>query len=315
MMSAHQEWSRWSTTMRLVTPQAADLSAAREIVDAVLDDVELAASRFRPDGEILQISTGAPVRVSQTLTELLAAALDAARVTGGAVDPTVGSMLVDLGYDRDIDAVRQGQARVEIAMTRRATWRDIRLDEANRTVTLPRGVVLDLGATAKAWAADRCAQAVAMELGIAVLVSLGGDIATVGPTPGPLAGPTAAPLGWDVLVRDRDEDPAAMVHLPDGLAVATSSTQQRTWRGSGMQLHHIIDPSTGMPAQRYWRSVTVVAQDCVTANIWSTAALVRGGDAVRVLRELGLPARLVTMAGQVRLLGGWPAAAELGGAA
>lgn len=154
-----------------------------------------------------------------------------------------------------------------------------------------------------------------MELGIAVLVSLGGDIATVGPTPGPLAGPTAAPLGWDVLVRDRDEDPAAMVHLPDGLAVATSSTQQRTWRGSGMQLHHIIDPSTGMPAQRYWRSVTVVAQDCVTANIWSTAALVRGGDAVRVLRELGLPARLVTMAGQVRLLGGWPAAAELGGAA
>ena len=301
--------------MRLVTPQAADLSAAREIVDAVLDDVELAASRFRPDGEILQISTGAPVRVSQTLTELLAAALDAARVTGGAVDPTVGSMLVDLGYDRDIDAVRQGEARVEIAMTRRATWRDIRLDEANRTVTVPQGVVLDLGATAKAWAADRCAQAVAMELGIAVLVSLGGDIATVGPTPGPLAGPTAAPLGWDVLVRDRDEDPAAMVHLPDGLAVATSSTQQRTWRGSGMQLHHIIDPATGMPAQRYWRSVTVVAQDCVTANIWSTAALVRGGDAVRVLRELGLPARLVTMAGQVRLLGGWPAAAELGGAA
>ena len=301
--------------MRLVTPQAADLSAAREIVDAVLDDVELAASRFRPDGEILQISTGAPVRVSQTLTELLAAALDAARVTGGAVDPTVGSMLVDLGYDRDIDAVRHGQARVEIAMTRRATWRDIRLDEANRTVTVPQGVVLDLGATAKAWAADRCAQAVAMALGIAVLVSLGGDIATVGPTPGPLAGPTAAPLGWDVLVRDRDEDPAAMVHLPDGLAVATSSTQQRTWRGSGMQLHHIIDPATGMPAQRYWRSVTVVAQDCVTANIWSTAALVRGGDAVRVLRELGLPARLVTMAGQVRLLGGWPAAAELGGAA
>ena len=315
MMSAHQEWSRWSTTMRLVTPQAEDLSAAREIVDAVLDDVELAASRFRPDGEILQISTGAPVRISQTLTELLAAALDAARVTRGAVDPTVGSMLVDLGYDRDIDAVRHGQARVEITMTRRATWRDIRLDEANRTVTVPQGVVLDLGATAKAWAADRCAQAVAMELGIAVLVSLGGDIATVGPTPGPLAGPTAAPLGWDVLVRDRDEDPAAMVHLPDGLAVATSSTQQRTWRGSGMQLHHIIDPSTGMPAQRYWRSVTVVAQDCVTANIWSTAALVRGGDAVRVLRELGLPARLVTMAGQVRLLGGWPAAAELGGAA
>ena len=319
MMSAHQEWSRWSTTMCLVTPQVADLPAAREIVDAVLDDVEIAASRFRPDGEILQISTGAPVRISQTLTELLVAALDAARATGGAVDPTVGSMLVDLGYDRDIDAVRQGEARVEITLARRATWRDIRLDEANRTVTVPQGVVLDLGATAKAWAADRCAQAVAMELGIAVLVSLGGDIATAGPstnpTTGPIAGSAAAPRGWDVLVRDRDEDPAAMVHLPDGLAVATSSTQQRTWRGSGMQLHHIIDPATGMPAQRYWRSVTVVAEDCVTANIWSTAALVRGGDAVRVLRELGLPARLVTMAGQVRLLGGWPAAAELGGAA
>jgi thiamine biosynthesis lipoprotein len=307
MMATEQQWSRWSTTMRLVTGDPDAAAEARRVVDAVLDDVERAASRFRPDAEILHVAKGRPVAISPTLTALLDVALDAARVTHGAVDPTVGRQLADLGYDRDIDMVRGGDARVVIRTSRQATWRDIDLDSHALTVRVPEGVLLDLGATAKAWAADRSAEEVLARLGVGVLVSLGGDIAT--------AAPPGVQPGWDVLVQDRPEDPAALIHLPAGLAVATSSIQQRTWRGSGMTLHHILDPATGMPAERYWRSATVVAADCVTANTWSTAAMVRGGEAARTLREMGLPARLVTTAGEVRVLGGWPAAAELVGAA
>lgn len=294
--------------MRIVVDRADDLPIARRLVDSVLDDVEYAASRFRADGEIRHISTGTDVAISPALTELLAAALDAAARTEGAVDPTVGTALRRLGYDRDIDEVRKrGPVAIPVSVGRRATWRDVHLDRQRHTVLVPKGVQLDLGATAKAWAADRAAALVADSLGIAVLVSLGGDIAT--------AGRRAAGAGWDILVQDRPQDPAAIIHLPDGLSVATSSSQQRTWRGTGMALHHILDPATGMPAERFWRSATVVAPDCVTANAWSTAALVRGGVAVRTLRDVGLPARLVAGDGRVRFVGGWPTAAELGGAA
>jgi thiamine biosynthesis lipoprotein len=86
--------------------------------------------------------------------------------------------------------------------------------------------------------------------------------------------------------------------------MATSSTQKRR-RGAGV--HHILDPWTALPAPAAWRSVTVAAPDCLSANMASTAAIVRGTGAVARLRELGLPARLVRHDGGVIELGGWPA--------
>ena len=98
-------------------------------------------------------------------------------------------------------------------------WRVVEL--TGTRLRLPAGVELDLGATAKAVAADRCAGAVADALGVGVLVSLGGDIATAGPGP---------PGGWQVLVQDTPTDPAAHLGLLGGTAVATSSSVRRTWR-------------------------------------------------------------------------------------
>lgn len=71
-------------------------------------------------------------------------------------------------------------------------------------------------------------------------------------------------------------------------------------------MHHIIDPGTQAPVVGAWRTVSVAAADCVDANIASTAALVRAGDAAAWLGELGLPARLVDRAGHVRTTGEWP---------
>jgi thiamine biosynthesis lipoprotein len=166
----------------------------------------------------------------------------------------------------------------------------------DRELTVPHGVLLDLGATAKAAAADRIATLVALRLGVGVLVALGGDIATAGPAPDG---------GWQVLVQDRPGDPDCTVRLPAGAALATSSTAGRAWGRPGELLHHILDPRTGRPAPTVWRTVSVAAYSCLRANTLSTAAVVRGAGAVDLLRDV--PSRLVTPGLDVLRLGGWPA--------
>lgn len=295
MVAAH-EWELWSTRARLVVTDAGALDEATARVRMLLDEVELAASRFRDDSEIRTLSPGADgtVEVSPMLADLLAEALRAARTSGGAVDPTVGAALADLGYDRDIRLVESGGSLV--ARVRRVPgWH--RLHLAGRRLTLPAGIELDLGATAKAAAADRAAALVAERMGVGVLVSLGGDIATAGP----------APLDdWQVRVQDTDADRPAQISLPAGGAVATSSTVRRTWHRGGEMLHHIVDPATGHPAEAVWRHVTVVAGTCAVANTAATATIVKGRGGLAWLAARGLPARLVDSAGEVHLCGGWP---------
>ena len=88
--------------------------------------------------------------------------------------------------------------------------------------------------------------------------------------------------------------------------VATSSTLTRRWQRSGRSVHHLIDPRSGEPAQPFWRTVTVAAQDCVTANTASTACVVLGPDAEGWLAGRDLAARLVRADGRVVRVGGWP---------
>ena len=290
------QWSRWSTDMHLLVADPAALVAARAVVDAELDAIEAAASRFRPDSEICALAGagGARTPVSPVLAALIDAALEAARFSGGDVDPTVGSALIALGYDRDIEDIDPALPRVaSIAMP--ADWSMVEFDR--RTVRLPAGVLLDLGATAKAVAADRCAQLVYERTGSGVLVNLGGDIATAGP---------ALDGDWQVVVADSDDDPVSRVSLGADSGLATSSTLHRRWWRDGDLVHHIVDPRTGRSADPVWRTVSVVAATCLAANTISTAAVVRGHRAAEWIASLGVAARLVDRDGAVRTIGGWP---------
>ena len=294
--TAATEWARWSTTMQVVVTDPGSLLVAREEVDAETDAVEAAASRFRPDSEVCALarSAGQPTEVSELLAEMIGVALTAARRTEGDVDPTIGAAVIALGYDRDFAELHAAPSTAS-SITIPATWKMVRLD--GRTLTVPAGVLLDLGATAKALAADRCAQRVVHATGGGVLVNLGGDIATAGPAP---------EGGWQVLVHDGPEDPASSIAFPSGAGLATSSTIHRRWRRGADLVHHILDPRTGMSSDPVWRTVTVAAGTCVDANIISTAAIVRGHRALDWIRTLNVPARLVDSDRVVHTVGGWP---------
>jgi len=281
---AAAQWELWTTTVRLVVADASALGRAMGMLHAFLAQVERAASRFRGDSEVSRIGRSRATRheVSPLLADMVRAAHGAAAVTGGSVDPTVGTVLAGL----------EATAPARPASTvRRATWRDVQLDD--RVLRLPPGTLLDLGATGKAFAVDRAAEQVAEALGCGVLVSLGGDLRAAGP---------AQP--WTVLVRDRIGEPASLVDLGEARAVATSSSLHRT---VGAELaHHVIDPLTVRSVEPVWRTVSVAAETCVEANTWSTAAMVRGTAAHDAIGATGLSARLVAADGSVSLLGGWP---------
>jgi thiamine biosynthesis lipoprotein len=241
---------------------------------------------------------GAAVQVGPLLAGAVSVALRAAELTNGIVDPTIGAAVRALGYDRDFSQVRDDDRPIAPAGPAPG-WRRLEWDAEQRLLRVPRGVWLDLGATAKALAADRIAARAADLAGCGVLVSLGGDVAIGGEPPGE---------GWQVGVSDDHEDPKPTLTLTlTAGGLATSGTFRRRWRRGGRTVHHIVDPRTGDVAAPCWRTASVVAATCVDANIASTAAIVMGRAAPGWLAECGLPARLVAEDGTVTSVTGWPA--------
>jgi thiamine biosynthesis lipoprotein ApbE len=311
--SGQPGWANWNaigTSIRIVVTAATQIGAARAMLEDDLAVLDAACSRFRADSELIQLeaSAGQPTRVSPVLSGAVSAALRGARLTDGDVDPTLGHAMEAIGYDRDFVLVQAQEGmsqggKMRVSVSRVPSWQQIELNEANGLLTVPVGVRLDLGATAKAWAADRSAQRIARALNCGVLVSLGGDIAISGEVP---------PGGWSIRVQDITGDPLAPTEGPVGViaihkgGLATSSTTARRWERGGDLMHHILDPRTGWPAESVWRTVSVAAGSALDANIASTAAIIRGHRATGWLANLGLPARLVAVDGSVKTVAGWP---------
>jgi thiamine biosynthesis lipoprotein len=326
---AIKSWKALGTTAHVLTTRDDRLEPATAAVRQVLEEVDATYSRFRKDSELTCVNSnaGRVTPISPLLITAIEAALRAARLTDGAVDPTIGRAIRLAGYKDDFSRIAgphptlPRERRREIVprelgretvsrergkdIKQRAEavpgWQAIRLDRVARTVLLPHGVQLDLGSTGKALAADLAAAAAMAAAGDGgVLVSLGGDIATRGASP---------PGGWRILTAedsrvnaDADGD---VICVPAG-GVATSSTTVRRWSRGGEILHHIIDPKTSLPTTGPFRTVTVVAGTCLDANIASTAAIVRGDAAIDWLTGCRLPARLVENDGTIHYIGPWP---------
>ncbi|HLZ68868.1 MAG TPA: FAD:protein FMN transferase [Dehalococcoidia bacterium] len=251
--------------------QEASAEAALWAEVALLREADALLSRFLPESEISRLNRGAvtPVRVSALTFSAIEIALDAAAASGGLFDPTVYGALLAAGYDRSFADLEQKPSRSmpAAALPRQAgRWREVLLDEARGTVTLPNGVGLDLGGIAKGWLADRVAE----RLGVfgPALVDIGGDIAMLGLPPDAPAwaidvdGPFGAVLGT--------------LQLEGGRGVATSGITRRRWQTEAGSRHHLIDPRTGAPALTDLLSVTVVAPTTAAAEVAAKGALLLG---------------------------------------
>lgn len=294
------------TTVTLLVDDVAMLTEARGAVEREIRAIDTACSRFRTDSDLSRANAagGRPVRVSQACIEAIDVALAAAVVTDGLVDPTVGTAMRILGYDRDFASMQLDGPPLRVSVEMVPGWRTVEVDRESRWIRVPAGVELDLGATAKALCADRAADAANVATGAAVVVGLGGDIAISGDAP---------EGGWIVRVAEDHTavEGGQMISVRSG-GVATSGTTRRTWNRGGVRLHHLVDPRTGTSAGSKWRTVSVAAASCIDANVATTASIVMGDEAVDWLAERGLPGRLVAGDGRVVVVGGWPAPGEIG---
>jgi thiamine biosynthesis lipoprotein len=275
----------------------ADIATAEREVRAVLAAIDAACSRFRDDSELMAVNRagGRPVVLSPLAARAVRLALHAAAWTDGVVDPTVGATVRAVGYDLSFDQLPSERAPI-VHVVDTPGWRTVQLDD-DGTVRVPAGVLLDLGATAKAFAADLAAERAAATTDGGVLVSIGGDIAVAGEPPVD---------GWTVGIADSHR--AAFADVDEAITLwrgglATSSTTVRRWRAGETTHHHIVDPTTGCSAWSGWRTVTVAAADCVAANVLSTWGVIHGPVGAA---QSGCPYRAVTDVGEVVRGNGWP---------
>ncbi len=239
--------------------------------DALLDAprwfemCEAALSRFRPSSELCHLNahSGQWVRVLPIMFQVVAAAVDAAEKTGGLVNPLILPALEAAGYDHSFDGdhFTPGAARPAAAVP---DWRDIALDPVESTIRLPRNARIDLGGIAKGWAVQRLAERLSA-VG-PCLVNAGGDMVARG-TP-----VDSEVEGWLIKLPIYGEPKIQLIDA----AVATSGTNRRRWVREGQELHHLIDPRTGLPAQGGVLTATVIAPDAVDAEAFAKAALISG---------------------------------------
>jgi thiamine biosynthesis lipoprotein len=251
--------------------------------------VERACSRFNPESELMQLCArvGEPVVVGPLLFEALAFALEVARATGGAFDPTVGGAQQARGIRRNYVTGKETNA-----LAGPASYRDVRLNRRRRSVTLRRPLLLDLGAVAKGLAIDLAARELAGFERYAV--EAGGDL---------FAGAaTADATSWRIGIRDPFSDGLrGSVELLNR-AVCTSAGDERPLAEPGE--HHLLDPRTGR-SPRALASVSVIAPSALVADALATAAFVLGPDAgLRLLDEQAVHGVLITAENTLRLTGG-----------
>jgi FAD:protein FMN transferase len=255
-----------SVTIELVHSKS-ERGTAADLVDrafAWFRTVEAVCSRFEPASELSQLSScvGKPVTVTPVLFQALDFALAVAEMTDGVFDPTIGRSMELAGYDRNY---RSGQAvGLHEGVSASASFRDVRLDRDEQTVTLLRPLVLDLGAVAKGFAIDLAATELSVMPNFAI--EAGGDVFAGGCAPD--GGP------WHIGIR-HPRSPGALVATLSisEAAVCTSGDYERP-RPDGVAGGHII--TSGKEIGPKIVSSTVIAPTAMSADALSTAAYALG---------------------------------------
>jgi FAD:protein FMN transferase len=247
-------------------------AAGLEQVPLYFEEVEQALSRFQPDSELQRLnrSGGLPFAASDVLLDALESALESAEETEGLVHPLLLDAMEAAGYDASFEAMRKDGPAVNRSVAAAPHWRMIGLDRRRQTVQLPAGSRLDLGGSAKGWAADRALDNLSA-FGSA-LVDAGGDIAARGLRADGTPWPVSVENPWDA------EHPLCLLALCGG-GLATSGRDYRVWRRGGETQHHIIDPRTGKPARTDVLTATVAAPSARKAEAAAKAVLIQGADA------------------------------------
>lgn len=238
-------------------------------------------TRFNEDSELsnLNRNSGNWTKISLEFFELIEYMLALAKETEGCFDPTIIDFLETYGYDKNYDFSKLDNPKLDemvknMAETR-ASFKDIELDKKNLKVKLVKGQRIDLGGVGKGYAID-CAFDELKRVSDNFLIDAGGDIRA--------SGKNEKGEVWKVALKNKDSSgeikDIGFVEL-DNQSVASSGS----WARKVKQFHHLINPKTGLPENKY-TTVYVVAQKGIDADAWGTALFVGGEQYIKKHKEL-----------------------------
>ncbi len=245
---------------------------------AEVERLEQCWSRFRPHSELSRLAarSGEWVSVSRELLLALVRARRLWEVTAGAFDPTVLRSLEALGYDQTFTAV-ESTAASPVRPIQAPGFEAVEIDDRAQAVRLPADLHLDLGGLGKGLAADLVAEGLLLRGASSALVGLGGDIRTAGEVPDG---------GWQIPIEDPCTEGAVWCSavLRDE-AIVTSTSLMRRWRRGDQDLHHIVDPITGLPTDTGVAAVVARGAEAWWAEGLAKAVMILGEPAAESLLE------------------------------
>ncbi|MGR3322947.1 MAG: FAD:protein FMN transferase [Pseudooceanicola sp.] len=263
----------FGTTWRITVPAGAGAAALRGAVDRLLAGIDRRMSPWRRDSEVTRFNAGGAgaVVVSPDTAAVAVAALRVAEQSGGCFDPTLGPAVARWGFGPISGDAGHG-------------WRDLSVADGRMSKSAA-GSTFDPCGIAKGWALDRLGDLLRGHGQGDALVDLGGELLALGQHP------SGRP--WQVAIEDprpARSGLAAALMLRTG-AVATSGLRAQNYRLNGRTYGHIIDAATGEPVQGSLLSVSVLAEEAMTADAWATALFAAGDETgPRLARRRGLQA-------------------------
>ncbi len=278
--------TRWSVLCD-VDP-ALDEPALQRALAAAVQQVDRQMSPWKPDSDLMRLNRAAPnewVALPPEIMTVLARALEVARDSDGAFDPTVGALVDAWGFGAARDAPEAAAIRSATQLTHRPSYRNLELDPFAGRVRKHAPLQLDLCGIAKGYAVDRMTDVLRQHGVTHALAALDGELRALGNQ--------GDGQPWAVAL----ESPIAGLRSAHGvlelqdLAVATSGDYRHFMQVGGERLAHTMDPRRAAPVRGDVASVTVLAPTCMDADAWATALLVAGpGEGLALARRLGLEA-------------------------
>lgn len=266
------EGRAFASHWRITAPVSVDLEARRKAITALLDRIDRQMSPWRRDSDLTRFNLGpGESPVAPEAAFVARAALEMARDSNGWFDPTVGPLVAQWGFGT-------------ITGSQAGHWQALSVEGNSLRKELP-GLTMDLCGIAKGRALDLML-AHLQDAGLHdVLVDLGGELKSAGQHP--------SGRDWQVAIEDPRRERqgfAAGLHLPAGMAVATSGLRAQCYDLGQHHYGHIIDPRLARPAEGDLASVSVLGAKAMQADGWATALFAAGAQGPEIARNRGIAA-------------------------
>ena len=267
----------WTTDYHITYEASRDLN---DSIQLILGNIDMSASPYNKASLISAINENATSRVDAYIKLLIEASRTVNRESGGAYDPTVMPLVNAWGF-----GYKSGDlpSRTQIDSILQFVGMDKVVLHGDTLVKKDPRLMLDFSSIAKGMACDEIGRMLTRNGAVNWLVEIGGEVMT--------SGVNDHGSSWNIAVDMSSDQAGTTIHEAaltialDSGAVATSGNYRKWREEGGNRLSHLIDPRTGDSRTGTLLSVTVIANDCMTADAWATACMVMGDSATRALME------------------------------